>query len=224
MARARRPRVDADRRQHAAAALTDRRVRYVTADLAEDGVTESVIDRETTSIFHLAAVVSGQAEADFDLGMRVNVDATRRLLEVCRARGHAPRFVFTSSVAVYGGALPDVVRDDTALTPQTSYGVEKAIGEMLVSDYSRRGFVDGRILRLPTVSVRPGRPNAALSSFARASSASRSMEKTRSARSGRTCACGSPRRTPSSRASCTHTTCRLRRWASIAASTCRDCR
>jgi len=146
--------------------LTDRRVRYVTADLAADGVLESVIDRDTTAVFHLAAVVSGQAEADFDLGMRVNVDATRRLLEVCRARGHAPRFVFTSSVAVYGGALPEVVRDDTALAPQTSYGVEKAIGEMLVSDYSRRGFVDGRILRLPTVSVRPGRPNAALSSFA----------------------------------------------------------
>src|SRR6187397_407347 len=110
--------------------LTDRRVRYVTADLAADGVLESVIDRDTTAVFHLAAVVSGQAEADFDLGMRVNVDATRRLLEVCRARGHAPRFVFTSSVAVYGGALPEVVRDDTALAPQTSYGVEKAIGEM----------------------------------------------------------------------------------------------
>jgi nucleoside-diphosphate-sugar epimerase len=98
--------------------------------------------------------------------MRVNLDGTRALLEVCRASGHQPRFVFASSVAVYGGNLPPVVLDDAPLTPQTSYGTQKAMGELLVSDYTRRGFVDGRSLRLPTVTVRPGRPNAAASSFA----------------------------------------------------------
>ena len=127
---------------------------------------EQVIDRETTTVFHLAAIVSGMAEADFDLGMRINVDGTRLLLEVCRAAGTRPRVVFTSSVAVFGGRLPDVVLDTTAVNPQTSYGVQKAIGELLVGDYSRRGFIDGRALRLPTISVRPGRPNAAASSFA----------------------------------------------------------
>ena len=125
-----------------------------------------MIDADTCSVFHLAAVVSGQAEADFDLGMRVNLDATRLLLDTCRAVGHRPRVVFTSSVAVYGGTLPEVVRDDTAVNPQSSYGAQKAIGELLVSDYSRKGFVDGRVLRLPTISVRPGRPNKAASSFA----------------------------------------------------------
>jgi nucleoside-diphosphate-sugar epimerase len=117
-------------------------------------------------VFHLAAIVSGMAESDFDLGMRVNLDATRLLLDTCRARGTCPRFVFTSSVAVYGGELPDPVLDATALVPQSSYGTQKAIAELLINDYSRRGFVDGRSLRLPTISVRPGRPNAALSSFA----------------------------------------------------------
>jgi nucleoside-diphosphate-sugar epimerase len=129
-------------------------------------VLERAIDTKTEAIFHLAAIVSGQAEADFDLGMRINLDASRLLLEVCRALGHAPRVLFTSSVAVYGGALPDVVQDDTALNPQSSYGTQKAIAELLLSDYSRRGFVDGRVLRLPTISVRPGKPNAAASSFA----------------------------------------------------------
>jgi nucleoside-diphosphate-sugar epimerase len=98
--------------------------------------------------------------------MRVNLDASRQLLDVCRSRGHTPRVVFTSSVAVYGGALPDTVLDTTALNPRSSYGVQKAIGELLVGDYSRRGFIDGRVLRLPTISVRPGRPNKAASSFA----------------------------------------------------------
>ena len=110
--------------------------------------------------------MSGQAEADFDLGMRVNLDASRHLLEVCRHRGHRPRLVFASSVAVYGGDLPAKVPDDLAVTPQTSYGTQKAIAELLINDYTRRGFVDGRSLRLPTISVRPGRPNAAASSFA----------------------------------------------------------
>lgn len=146
--------------------IDDARVRVVTGDLSDPAVLAQAIDRDTGAIFHLAAVVSGQAEADFDLGMRVNLDASRALLETCRRIGHAPRVVFTSSVAVYGGELPPVVQDDTALNPQSSYGVQKAIGELLLSDYSRRGFVDGRVLRLPTISVRPGKPNAAASSFA----------------------------------------------------------
>jgi nucleoside-diphosphate-sugar epimerase len=144
----------------------DSRVRSEVGDIAERSVLERVIDTQTSSIFHLAAIVSGQAEADFDLGMRINLDASRLLLEICRARGHRPRVVFTSSVAVYGGDMPDVVRNDTALNPQSSYGTQKAIAELLLNDYTRRGFVDGRVLRLPTISVRPGKPNAATSSFA----------------------------------------------------------
>ena len=127
---------------------------------------DGAIDRDTGSVFHLAAIVSGQAEADFDLGMRVNVDASRSLLEACRASGHRPRVVFTSSVAVYGGDLPATVPDSTAPNPQSSYGTQKAIGELLINDYSRKGFIDGRALRLPTISVRPGKPNTAASSFA----------------------------------------------------------
>jgi len=146
--------------------LDDSRIAQLTGDISDQRLLERAVDAQTTSVFHLAAVVSGQAEADFDLGMRVNLDGTRALLEVCRAAGHRPRFVFASSVAVYGGHLPPVVLDDTPLTPQTSYGTQKAIDELLVADYSRRGFVDGRSLRLPTVTVRPGRPNAAASSFA----------------------------------------------------------
>ncbi|RKT21209.1 nucleoside-diphosphate-sugar epimerase [Paraburkholderia sp. RAU2J] len=144
----------------------DSRVRTEVGDIAERSVLERVIDGETSAIFHLAAIVSGQAEADFDLGMRINLDASRLLLEVCRQRGHRPRVVFTSSVAVYGGDLPEIVQNDTALNPQSSYGAQKAIAELLLNDYARRGFVDGRVLRLPTISVRPGRPNAAASSFA----------------------------------------------------------
>jgi len=146
--------------------LDDPRIDQVTGDVADRGLLERVITPQTAAVFHLAAVVSGQAEADFDLGMRVNLDGTRALLEVCRAAGHGPRVVFASSVAVYGGALPEVVLESTPLTPQTSYGTQKAIGELLVADYTRKGFVDGRSLRLPTVTVRPGRPNAAASSFA----------------------------------------------------------
>ena len=150
----------------AAPGFDDDRLHQVTGDVADRQLLESAIDTATTSIFHLAAVVSGQAEADFDLGMRVNLDASRHLLEVCRQRGHRPRLVFASSVAVYGGDLPAKVPDDLAVTPQTSYGTQKAIAELLINDYTRRGFIDGRSLRLPTISVRPGRPNAAASSFA----------------------------------------------------------
>ena len=150
----------------AASGFSDSRVRAEVGDIAERSVLERVIDERTSVIFHLAAIVSGQAEADFELGMRINLDASRLLLETCRLRGHRPRVVFTSSVAVYGGDMPDVVRNDTALNPQSSYGTQKAIAELLLNDYTRRGFVDGRVLRLPTISVRPGKPNAAASSFA----------------------------------------------------------
>lgn len=152
--------------QAAAPDLGDPRVETVAADIGDAKAMAAVIGPDADLVFHLAAVVSGAAEADFDLGMRVNLDASRGLLELCRAAGHRPRVVFTSSVAVYGGTLPPVVADDTALNPQSSYGAQKAIGELLLSDYSRKGFVDGRILRLPTISVRPGAPNKAASSFA----------------------------------------------------------
>ncbi len=150
----------------AAPAIDDPRVLTVEGDIADPLFFDRVIDDETTSVFHLAAVVSGQAEADFDLGMRVNFDATRALFETCRARGRRPRVIFASSCAVYGGELPEAVPELHALMPQSSYGTQKAMGELLLNDYSRRGFIDGRALRLPTISVRPGKPNAALSSFA----------------------------------------------------------
>jgi len=146
--------------------MGDSRVRAIAGDLADPAVIERVVTRDTASIFHLAAVVSGEAEADFDKGMRVNVDATRRLLERCRALDAPPKFVFASSLAVYGGPLPDPVPDDAPLTPQASYGAQKVIAEYLVYDMTRKGFIDGRSLRLPTVTVRPGKPNRAASSFA----------------------------------------------------------
>jgi nucleoside-diphosphate-sugar epimerase len=146
--------------------LADARIRMIVGDMSDATLMGRAIDREVGSVFHLAAIVSGEAEADFDLGMRVNVDACRSLLEACRAAGHRPRVVFTSSVAVYGGDLPATVLDSTALNPQSSYGTQKAIGELLINDYSRKGFIDGRVLRLPTISVRPGKPNRAASSFA----------------------------------------------------------
>lgn len=146
--------------------FSDRRVRQVVGDIGDPDFLTTAIDTDTTSIFHLAAIVSGQAEADFDLGMRINVDASRRLLEVCRGLGHCPKIVFASSVAVYGGDLPAMVLETTALTPQSSYGMQKAVVELFFNDYTRKGFIDGRVLRLPTICVRPGRPNAAASSFA----------------------------------------------------------
>jgi nucleoside-diphosphate-sugar epimerase len=146
--------------------LDDPRVRVVTGDLADPALIERVVTRDTDAIFHLAAVVSGQAEAEFDVGMRVNVDATRALLERCGKLARPPKFVFTSSLAVFGGTLPDPVPDDALLTPQTSYGAQKAIGELLVYDMTRKGYIDGRSLRLPTITVRPGKPNKAASSFA----------------------------------------------------------
>ena len=149
-----------------AAEFSDTRVTAVAGDLADPAVIERAVTTDTDSVFHLAAVVSGQAEAEFDVGMRVNLDATRRLLERCRQLAAPPKFVFASSLAVFGGPLRDPVPDDAPLLPQSSYGTQKAIGEYLVYDMSRKGFVDGRSLRLPTVTVRPGKPNKAASSFA----------------------------------------------------------
>ncbi|HXP96846.1 MAG TPA: D-erythronate dehydrogenase [Telmatospirillum sp.] len=147
-------------------AIDDARVRTLVGDIGDPAIMADAIDAETEVVFHLAAIVSGQAEADFDLGMRINLDGSRLLLERCRALGHRPRVLFTSSVAVFGGVLPTVVPEDWPVRPQSSYGAQKAIGELLLSDYSRKGFVDGRVTRLPTISVRPGRPNKAASSFA----------------------------------------------------------
>jgi len=149
-----------------AALPADPRLTSLAGDLADPAVVERAVTRDTDTVFHLAAVVSGQAEADFDLGMRVNLDATRLLLERCRTLAACPKFVFTSSLAVFGGPLPDPVTDDAPVTPQASYGAQKLIGEYLVYDMTRKGFIDGRSLRLPTVTVRPGKPNKAASSFA----------------------------------------------------------
>ena len=146
----------------------DPRIDLRLGDFSEPGAARSLIDVDTGVVFHLAAVVSGEAEQDFELGMRINFQGSMRLLDAVRDCGHRPRLVFTSSVAAYGGDMPDVIEDSTILTPQTSYGSQKAAVELLLNDYSRRGFVDGRALRLPTVVVRPGKANAAASSFASA--------------------------------------------------------
>ena len=144
-------------------------VELVVMDLAAPGEAERLVEARPDLIFHLAAVVSGEAEADFDKGYRVNLDGTRALLEAVRAAhtvdGYHPRLVFTSSIAVYGTPLPNPIPEDFQKTPLTSYGTQKAIGELLVADYTRRGFVDGIGIRLPTICIRPGRPNRAASGF-----------------------------------------------------------
>ena len=137
----------------------------VTGDLLAPGMVERIATADVDAVVHLAAVVSSGAEADFDLGMRVNIDGLRAMLERLRALGTTPKVVFASSVAAFG-QTPPVVTDDTPTRPQSSYGVQKAIGEYLVNDMSRKGFIDGRVMRLPTVVVRPGKPNKAASSFA----------------------------------------------------------
>src|SRR5215472_4241398 len=134
----------------------DRRLWLATGDVTDRDTVRRLLQPGAAVVFHLAAVVSGEAEADTDLGYRVNLDGTRAVLDACRALGARPRLVFASSLAVYGGALAGAVGDDTPLTPQSSYGTQKAIGELLVNDYSRKGIIDGRALRLPTVVVRPG--------------------------------------------------------------------
>ncbi|USE36200.1 D-erythronate dehydrogenase [Endozoicomonas sp. SCSIO W0465] len=143
----------------------DDRIKSVCCDLSNSLAIEKLITKETSVVFHLAAIVSSHAEADFDLGVKINLDTTRNLLERCRQTNPSIRFIFTSSLAVFGGELPDVITDTTLLAPQSSYGTQKAIGELLVNDYARKGFVDARTLRLPTIAIRPGKPNKAASSF-----------------------------------------------------------
>jgi D-erythronate 2-dehydrogenase len=126
----------------------------------------SLITPEIDAVFHLASLVSGGAEQNFELGTKVNLDATRDLLEACRLAGHCPRFIFASSIAVYGGV--DEIDDDTPAAPRLSYGAQKLICEILIDDYTRRGYIDGRALRLPTVMVRPGSANTAVSGWASA--------------------------------------------------------
>jgi nucleoside-diphosphate-sugar epimerase len=144
-------------------------VELVATDLAAPGQAERLIEGRPDLIFHLAAVVSGEAEADFEKGYRVNLDGTRALFEAVRAAhtadGYHPRLVFTSSIAVYGAPLPNPISEDFQQTPLTSYGTQKAIGELLLADYTRRGFVDGIGIRLPTICIRPGTPNKAASGF-----------------------------------------------------------
>lgn len=151
----------------------DSRVRAVTGDLNElltsHPAAAVVVQPQHSIVFHLAAAVSGECEADFDLGMRSNIDAARALLEACRTMHTVPMFVFASSLAVFGNSpeqpLPAVIDDRTLPTPQNSYGIQKFIGEQLVADYARKGFIRGRNVRLMTVSVRPGKPNGAASGF-----------------------------------------------------------
>jgi len=143
------------------------RVDALVADVADAGVVADLVLSRPDVVFHLAAVLSGEAEADFEKGYRVNVDGTRFLLDAVRrvGSGYRPRFVFASSIAVFGAPFPETIGDDFHTTPLTSYGTQKAIGELLLSDYSRRGYLDGVGIRLPTICVRPGRPNRAASGF-----------------------------------------------------------
>ncbi|HTJ58834.1 MAG TPA: D-erythronate dehydrogenase [Devosiaceae bacterium] len=141
----------------------------VAADLSEPGTAERLISARPDLIFHLAAIVSGEAEANFEKGYRINLDGSRFLLEAIRQEGlkspYVPRLVFTSSIAVFGAPFPEAIGDEFFSTPLTSYGTQKAIVELLLNDYSRKGFVDGIGIRLPTITIRPGKPNAAASGF-----------------------------------------------------------
>jgi D-erythronate 2-dehydrogenase len=141
--------------------------RSVASDLSAPGEAEKLVAARPQLVFHLAAIVSGEAEADFDKGYRVNLDGTRRLFEAIRAigGGYQPRVVFASSIAVFGAPFPEAIGDEFLCAPLTSYGTQKAIDELLLADYSRRGFLDGIGVRLPTICVRPGKPNRAASGF-----------------------------------------------------------
>lgn len=141
--------------------------KVVVGDVSDKAQIDALIDRPDMSVFHLASVVSAGGEQDFDLAMRVNLDGGRHILEACRRLKSKPRLVFTSSIAVFGPpGMGSQVDDLTKQTPRTTYGVTKAIGELLINDYTRKGYLDGRSARLPTVIVRPGKPNKAASSFA----------------------------------------------------------
>jgi nucleoside-diphosphate-sugar epimerase len=143
------------------------KVETTATDIADPAAVAAAIAGRPDVIFHLAGVVSGEAELDFEKGIRVNLDGSRRLLDAIRAAGdgYRPRLVFTSSIAVFGAPFPDAIADDFHLTPLTSYGTQKAAVELLLADYTRRGFVDGVGIRLPSIVVRPGRPNKAASGF-----------------------------------------------------------
>lgn len=143
----------------------DPRLECMEADFSEESTIKKVLEKRPDVIFHLAAVVSGEAEKNFDLGMKVNFHASLQLLEWCRKLAIRPRIVFSSSCGVFGGDVTKVVYDETGPKPRSSYGTEKAMVELLMNDFSRRKFVDARSLRLPTIAVRPGKPNAATSSF-----------------------------------------------------------
>jgi D-erythronate 2-dehydrogenase len=142
-------------------------VNIVAGDFAVAGAAEKLVVGRPDVIFHLAAIVSGEAELDFDKGYRINLDGTRMLLDAIRliGNGYKPRVVFTSSIAVFGAPFPEAIGDEFFHTPLLSYGTQKAIGELLLSDYSRRGFLDGIGIRLPTICIRPGLPNKAASGF-----------------------------------------------------------
>jgi nucleoside-diphosphate-sugar epimerase len=141
-------------------------VKTRAADLADPGVATKAVSERPDVIFHLAGVVSGEAETDFEKGYRVNLDGTRALLEAIRAQeGYKPKVIFTSSIAVFGAPFPEAIGDEFHLTPLTSYGTQKAICELLLADYTRRGFLEGVGIRLPSIVVRPGKPNKAASGF-----------------------------------------------------------
>lgn len=152
----------------ASALPVDPRIEVRLGDVGDADFAASLIDTSVTSVYHLASLVSGGAEKDFAAGLSANMMGTLNILEACRLKGKCPRLVFTSSVAAYGGELPAVIADSQRLTPQSSYGSHKAAGELLVADYSRKGFIDGRSVRLPIITVRPGKANTAASSWASA--------------------------------------------------------
>ena len=141
------------------------KVRTMVSDISSPGEADKLVASKPDLIFHLAAIVSGEAEADFEKGYRINLDGTRLLFEAIRKAAYRPKVVFTSSIAVFGAPFPDAIGDEFLNSPLTSYGTQKAIDELLLADYSRRGFFDGIGIRLPTICVRPGKPNKAASGF-----------------------------------------------------------
>ena len=145
--------------------VADARVKAVPGDIADPEFVRSLITPDVSLVFHLAGVVSGSAEANLDLGLAVNLDGTRALMDACRAMGTNPRFIFTSSIAAFGIPLPARIDDDTEGFPSMSYGAQKRMCELLIDDYTRRGILDGRVVRLPGIVVRPPNPNGALSAF-----------------------------------------------------------
>ncbi|WP_421083802.1 D-erythronate dehydrogenase [Rothia nasimurium] len=146
--------------------VTDKRVTSAVGDITDPAFINPLINENTVAIYHLAAVLSGGSAQNFDAAMAVNIDATRLLLEAARTQATTPRFIFTSSLAVFGGDVPDTVPATYGTQPTSTYGATKAIGELLVNEYSRKGYIHGLTCRLPTISVRPGSPNSAASSFA----------------------------------------------------------